>query len=683
MDHGTQIKKNSRKKLLEHWQVVVICLILWDLLALHLSYFLALWVRFDCIYSRIPMDYLNVYLSFITAYAAGAAILFWLTGMYRSVWRYASYPELIKVFTGSTMASLLHIILITILFRRMPLSYYLWGAILQFMGLCLPRFSYRLVLFAGNSFQRPQEATGRVMIIGAGENGQMLLRDINHAKELNDKVVCFIDDNSNKWGRYIGRVPIVGGRDDILASVEKYCVTKIFLAIPSARAEAKRDIINICNETDCVIKQVPGLYQFALGTVSVSSLQDISVEDLLGREPIRSDLSEVYGFIHGKIVLVTGGGGSIGSELCRQVAAHQPKQLILFDVYENNTYEVQLELKKQYPDLNLVTLIGSVRDSRRMFEVFDEYRPQIVYHAAAHKHVPLMEDSPCEAIKNNAIGTYKTAYAAMVHGCERFVLISTDKAVNPTNIMGASKRLCEMIVQSFDQKIKEGKADEIPQMFTHVGVETADKDGTGNVFRNIHTEFVAVRFGNVLGSNGSVIPIFKRQIEAGGPVTVTHPDIIRFFMTIKEAVSLVMTAGTYAHGGEIFVLDMGSPMKIDTLARNLIRLSGLRPDIDVRIEYSGLRPGEKLYEETLMAEEGLEKTENELIYIGKPIPFDTDEFLGQLDELMMAAYSNKKDIRSRVMKVVGTYHPNQAGATMVKDQRYVTVDKAAYRDDIT
>ena len=511
----------------------------------------------------------------------------------------------------------------------------------------------------------------------------MLLRDINHAKELNDKVVCFIDDNSNKWGRYIGRVPVVGGRDDILASVEKYCVTKIFLAIPSARAEAKRDIINICNETDCVIKQVPGLYQFALGTVSVSSLQDISVEDLLGREPIRSDLSEVYGFIHGKIVLVTGGGGSIGSELCRQVAAHQPKQLILFDVYENNTYEVQLELKKQYPDLNLVTLIGSVRDSRRMFEVFDEYRPQIVYHAAAHKHVPLMEDSPCEAIKNNAIGTYKTAYAAMVHGCERFVLISTDKAVNPTNIMGASKRLCEMIVQSFDQKIKEGKADEIPQMFTHVGVETADKDGTGNVFRNIHTEFVAVRFGNVLGSNGSVIPIFKRQIEAGGPVTVTHPDIVRFFMTIKEAVSLVMTAGTYAHGGEIFVLDMGSPMKIDTLARNLIRLSGLRPDIDVRIEYSGLRPGEKLYEETLMAEEGLEKTENELIYIGKPIPFDTDEFLGQLDELMMAAYSNKKDIRSRVMKVVGTYHPNQAGATMVKDQRYVTVDKAAYRDDIT
>jgi len=330
-----------------------------------------------------------------------------------------------------------------------------------------------------------------------------------------------------------------------------------------------------------------------------------------------------------------------------------------------------------------VVLIGSVRDSRRIYEVFEEYRPQIVYHAAAHKHVPLMEDSPCEAIKNNAIGTYKTAYAAMVHGCERFVLISTDKAVNPTNIMGASKRLCEMIIQSFDYKIKEGKADEIPQMFTHAGKENADKDGEGSVFRNIKTEFVAVRFGNVLGSNGSVIPIFKRQIEAGGPVTVTHPDIIRFFMTIREAVGLVMAAGTYAHGGEIFVLDMGSPVKIDTLARNLIRLSGYRPDIDIKIEYSGLRPGEKLYEETLMAEEGLEKTKSELIFIGKPIPFDTDEFLGQLDDLMKAAYSNKKDIRSRVMEVVKTYHPENAHLTMVKDERYVAVDASAYQDDET
>ena len=381
-------------------------------------------------------------------------------------------------------------------------------------------------------------------------------------------------------------------------------------------------------------------------------------------------MQEVYAFINGKTVMVTGGGGSIGSELCRQIAAHGPKQLIIFDVYENNAYEIQLELRRLYPDLNLVVLIGSVRDSRRMFQVFSDYRPQIVYHAAAHKHVPLMEDSPNEAIKNNAVGTYKTAYAAMVHGCERFVLISTDKAVNPTNIMGASKRLCEMIVQSFDAKIKAGKAGEIPQLFTHEGCENADKDGSGSVFRHVKTEFVAVRFGNVLGSNGSVIPLFKKQIEEGGPVTVTHPDIIRYFMTIPEAVSLVMLAGTYAHGGEIFVLDMGNPVKIDTLARNLIKLSGFQPDVDIKIEYTGLRPGEKLYEEKLMAEEGLKKTDNKLIHIGCPIPFDTDRFLGQMARLMRAAYSNRADIRALVEGMVSTYHPEQAGSNAEKDETY-------------
>jgi len=356
-------------------------------------------------------------------------------------------------------------------------------------------------------------------------------------------------------------------------------------------------------------------------------------------------------------VLVTGGGGSIGSELCRQIAAHNPRQLIILDIYENSAYDIQLELREKYPNLNLETIIGSVRDSRRMFEVFETYRPQVVYHAAAHKHVPLMEDSPCEAIKNNPVGTYKTAYAAMVHGCERFVLISTDKAVNPTNVMGASKRLCEMIIQSFDMKIKAGKAHEIPQLFTHDGTENADKDGTGRIFRNIKTEFVAVRFGNVLGSNGSVIPIFKRQIEKGGPVTVTHPDIVRYFMTIPEAVSLVMLAGVYARGGEIFVLDMGSPMKIDTLARNLIKLSGFKPDVDIKIEYTGLRPGEKLYEEKLMAEEGLQKTDNDLIHIGNPIKFDEDKFLNGMEELMLAAYANRDDIREQVMERVSTYCP--------------------------
>ena len=451
--------------------------------------------------------------------------------------------------------------------------------------------------------------------------------------------------------------PSVGGRDDILPSVEKYEVDEIYLAIPSASAQQKRDLLAICNETGCKLKQLPGLYQFVVGEVSVSAMTDVSVEDLLGREPIRTDMSEVFEFINGKTVLVTGGGGSIGSELCRQIAAHNPKQLIIFDIYENNAYSIQLELREKYPKLNLETLIGSVRDSRRMFEVFETYRPQIVYHAAAHKHVPLMEDSPCEAIKNNAIGTFKTAYAAMVHGCERFVLISTDKAVNPTNIMGASKRLCEMIIQSFDMKIKAGKAGEIPQLFTHDGVENADKDGTGRVFENIKTEFVAVRFGNVLGSNGSVIPIFKRQIEKGGPVTVTHPDIIRYFMTIPEAVSLVLQASYYAKGGEIFVLDMGEPVKIDDMARKLIRLSGYEPDIDIPVVYTGLRPGEKLYEEKLMSEEGLLKTNNDLIHIGCPIPFDIEVFLGQLDDLMEAAYKNKAEIRELVKEVVSTYNP--------------------------
>lgn len=664
-------KMNGRK--IEHWQLMAICLMLYDFLMIHFSYFLALWIRFDCIYSAIPKQYLTSYLHFITVYSIASIAFFCFLHMYKSMWQYASYGELIKTLLGSVAASLLHMIFISAIFGRMPLSYYLWGSIVQLIFLIAPRFAYRLPLFLRSVFKRTDETVGRVMIIGAGQAGQMILRDLNTTERLHDKAVCLIDDDSNKWGRYVEGVPVVGGRDDILLNVEKYHVTKIFLAIPSAKTEDKKDIINICKETNCELKQLPGMYQFVLGQISVSAMRDVSIEDLLGREPIKADMSEVFDFIHGKSVLVTGGGGSIGSELCRQVAAHDPKQLIIFDIYENNAYAIQLELKKKYPNLNLVVLIGSVRDSRRMFNVFDEYRPQIVYHAAAHKHVPLMEDSPCEAIKNNAIGTYKTAYAAMVHGCERFVLISTDKAVNPTNIMGASKRLCEMIIQSFDAKVKTGKANEIPQLFTHVGHENADKNGTGDIFTNIKTEFVAVRFGNVLGSNGSVIPLFKKQIEEGGPVTVTHPDIIRYFMTIKEAVSLVMLAGTYAHGGEIFVLDMGSPVKIDTLARNLIKLSGFKPDEDIKITYSGLRPGEKLYEEKLMAEEGLQKTENDLIHIGCPIPFETDHFLQQLDDLMAAAYSNKKDIKERVAAMVCTYHPDNAPVTMVKDNKYIAM----------
>ena len=661
---------SKKKRLIEHWQIIAVLLGLYDYVAMCLSYFLALWIRYDCRFSNIPLLYRNAWRMFVPAWAMVGLVIFIVFRLYNSVWRFASFTELIRIFLASLVASALHAWGITVLLYRMPMSYYLAGALIQFLLVAGIRFSYRFMLLLHPKGLR--SADKRVMLIGAGGAGQIVLRDLQRMDDLQEKVVCIIDDNSNKWGRSIDGVPIVGGRDAILESVEKYQVAKIYLAIPSATLEQRRDILNICKETDAELKVMPGISQLAKGEVSVTDMKDVSVEDLLGRDQIRPEMKEVYDFLSGKTVLVTGGGGSIGSELCRQIAAHHPKQLIIFDVYENNAYDIQNELRDSFPDLNLVTLIGSVRDSRRMFQVFADYRPQIVYHAAAHKHVPLMEDSPCEAIKNNALGTYKTAYAAMANGCERFVLISTDKAVNPTNVMGASKRICEMIVQTFDAKIKAGKAAELPRFFTHFWDETDSSGDLDEALKDAKTEFVAVRFGNVLGSNGSVIPLFRKQIAKGGPVTVTHPDIIRYFMTIPEAVRLVMLAGTYAHGGEIFVLDMGSPVKIDTLARNLIRLSGFKPDVDIKIEYTGLRPGEKLYEEKLMAEEGLKKTENELIHIGCPIPFDEDEFLTRLAELMAAAYQNRKDIRESIAAMVNTYHPNNP-PTIVKDGAYAAL----------
>ena len=664
---------------LESWQLISILLVFFDYAAIVASYFVALLVRYDAIPSQIPDRYLSSFSQFIFPYAVFCIVVFCLFHLYNSMWRYASFLELEYALLASIITSVIHSIAISLIFGRMPISYHLLGGGLQFVLITGVRFSYRFI--RDIIIRREENDNGsfsRVMLIGAGSAGQVMLRELSQSKETTDKVVCIIDDDSNKWKRYMDGVPVIGGRDDILWAVKEYRVDKIFLAIPSATAEQKRDILAICNESGCELKQLPGMYQFVLDQISITSLKKVSVEDLLGREPIKANMEEVYSFIAGKTVLVTGGGGSIGSELCRQIAAHKPKQLIIFDVYENNAYAIQLELKKKYPDLDLVTLIGSVRDSRRIFQVFDQFHPQIVYHAAAHKHVPLMEDSPCEAIKNNALGTYKTAYAAMVHGCERFVLISTDKAVNPTNVMGASKRICEMIIQSFDSMIKAGRANELPQLFTHTGYENADKDGTGAVYQNIKTQFVAVRFGNVLGSNGSVIPLFRKQIEAGGPVTVTHPDIIRYFMTIPEAVSLVMLAGTYAHGGEIFVLDMGSPVRIVDLARNMIKLSGYKPDVDIKIEYTGLRPGEKLYEEKLMAEEGLQKTDNDLIHIGKPIPFDEDMFLGHLAQLMDAAYSNKESIiRSMIMGIVSTYKPEGVVPYAIKDATYQRLVKEA------
>ncbi len=642
---------------IQHWHVISMWLVMFDVAAICLSYFAALWIRFDCHFQEIPREYFKSYYYYILIYAAFCVLIFYGLRLYRSIWRFASYSELCRMGAATVITASCYILGMSLFVQRMPVAYYLFGIVLQFLLTIGVRFAYRFVLLLRGRNNTEVKNEKHVMLVGAGAAGQMILRDIKSAKETDEQVCCFIDDNSNKWNRYIDGVPVVGGRENIMEACEKYKIQKIYITMPSASPAEKREILNICNETGCEMKNLPGMYQLYTGEVTVSKMKNVAVEDLLGRDPIRVNMEEIFQYVKGKVILVTGGGGSIGSELCRQLAAHGPKLLIIFDVYENNAYDIQLELRKNYPDLNVETIIGSVRDSRKIFQVFETYRPEIVYHAAAHKHVPLMEDSPCEAIKNNAIGTYKTAYAAICHGCKKFVLISTDKAVNPTNIMGASKRLCEMIIQAFDHKVKEKKADEIPQLFTHSMRAMVQNPVITEALQHTETEFVAVRFGNVLGSNGSVIPLFKKQIEAGGPVTVTHPDIIRYFMTIPEAVSLVLQAGTYAKGGEIFVLDMGEPVKIDTLARNLIRLSGHKPDVDIKIEYSGLRPGEKLFEEKLMAEEGLKKTKNDLIHIGCPIPFDIEVFLKQLDGLMEAAYKNKEDIRERVEEVVSTYHP--------------------------
>ena len=647
------MSKGSKRKI-EHWQVVRLLLMVYDFAAVIVSFGIALWLRFDCKVTSVEPQYLTTYTKTIIIYALFCLVVFWFLRLYKSIWRFASYSELMRVILATVVTGVIYTGSLLVFNLHMPVSYYVIGITVQFIATLGIRFFYRFVLLLrGRTNNEVQKKN--VMIIGAGSAGQMLFRDIKHAKETNETVACFIDDNPNKWDRYIDDVPVFGSRDHILEAVDKFNIEKIYVAVPSANPQDKRDILRVCNETSCELMNLPGMYQLYTGQVSVSKMKKVQIEDLLGRDPIKPNMDEVFAYVRNKVVLITG-VGSIGSELARQIASHNPKQLILFDVYENNAYDIQLELRKKYPNLDLVTLIGSVRDSRKMFDLFKKYRPQIVYHAAAHKHVPLMEDSPCESIKNNAMGTYKTAYAAMVHGCEKFVLISTDKAVNPTNIMGASKRLCEMIIQAFAAKIKDGKAYEIPQLFTHEE-DIVENPEIKEALKTTQTEFVAVRFGNVLGSNGSVIPIFKRQIEAGGPVTVTHPDIIRYFMTIPEAVSLVLLAGTYAHGGEIFVLDMGEPVKITTLARNLIRLSGYTPDVDIKLEFTGLRPGEKLYEEKLMAEEGLKKTKNDLIHIGCPIPFDINEFLGELDGLLDAAYRNEDDMKERVQKIVSTYHP--------------------------
>ncbi|MDO5047842.1 MAG: nucleoside-diphosphate sugar epimerase/dehydratase [Anaerococcus sp.] len=628
-------------------------LLIYDIIVSNLSYFLALWLRFDLEFSEIPTTYLGPFLKFAPIYTLVLVIVFYKFRLYKSLWRYASFGELNSILLASLITSMAHIIGISLIFRRMPISYYVIGALLQLVAIVGIRFSYRFVSLLRNTRGKNFQAGSNVMVIGAGQAGQVIIRELVNSKKITDKPVCIIDDDPEKWGYYFQSIPIVGGRNKILRTVDKYKVGKIMLAIPTANPEDKKEILNICKETKCELLSLPGIYQLANGEVSLSKMKNVDIVDLLGRDPIRVNMDEIFAYTKDKVILVTGGGGSIGSELSRQLANHQPKKLIIFDIYENNAYDIEQELKRAYPNLDLLALIGSVRDYDRVDMIFEKYRPDLVFHAAAHKHVPLMEVSPNETIKNNVVGTYNVAFAALKYHAKNFVLISTDKAVNPTNIMGASKRMCEMIIQSFDQVIKEDKFDILPKLDIKSKRDFSkelldDKD-------TYKTQFVAVRFGNVLGSNGSVIPLFKKQIADGGPVTVTHKDIIRFFMTILEAVSLVLQAGTFARGGEIFVLDMGEPVRIDTLARNLIKLSGYEPDVDIDIVYTGLRPGEKMYEEKLMDEEGIRRTENDLIYIGSPIKFDLEEFMASLEEISKLSLGNRSDIDKYIGKIVKTY----------------------------
>ena len=600
-------------------------LIVYDIISVIAASYLAILIRYDFDVSTVPAAFLLPIRHFLPIGIVIALFVFYLFRLYHSLWAFAGETELQNLVMACLVTSAVNgagINLFRMEGKAVPDSYYFLYFFFLLTFLFASRFSYRFFRSRKHKLQNRKNSIS-VMIIGAGEAGNTIIKEIVSSNFSTMVIRCIIDDDKNKWGRFIQGIKVVGGRDKIIESADLYDIDEIFLAIPSASPAQIKDILEICKETNCKLRSLPGLYQLVNGEVNVSKLRDVEVEDLLGREPIRVDIDSILGYVQNKVVLVTGGGGSIGSELCRQIAGHKPAQLIVFDIYENNAYDLQQELKEKYPELNLVVLIGSVRNTSRINYVFETYHPDIVYHAAAHKHVPLMEDSPNEAVKNNVFGTWKTAMAAAQNHTKKFVMISTDKAVNPTNIMGASKRICE-IVQTFN--------------------------------RHYETEFVAVRFGNVLGSNGSVIPLFKKQIAAGGPVTVTHPDIIRYFMTIPEAVSLVLQAGAYAKGGEIFVLDMGEPVKILDLAKNLIRLSGYRVGEDIKIVFTGLRPGEKLYEELLMKEEGLQDTDNKLIHIGRPIELDERLFFQQLKQLEEASKEENKDIRPLIHEVVPTYH---------------------------
>ena len=612
-------------------------LILLDVFCIVVSGYVALFLRFN---GPIPIEFLNRLSVMLIPMIIISFLIFWYFRLYHSLWQFASIIELKNIVLATIVDSLANVILFEISANGLPRSCYFIYFMLLTMFLGGERFLYRLFRLKHSKIcfnidNKEDKDLQKVMIIGAGLAGEKIYREIINSKQVYKQVMCFIDDDFSKQGRSVHGVTVYGGRDKIVEAVEKFGIEEILVAIPSADKKELADVLNICKETKCLIKKLPGMYELLNGNIHISDFKEVDVLDLLGRDPIEVNLEDIMGYVTDKVVMVTGGGGSIGSELCRQIAASKPKQLIIVDIYENNAYDIQLELKEKYHDLNLEVMIASVRNSKRVDSLFKRFKPDIVYHAAAHKHVPLMEDSPNEAVKNNVFGTLNVVKAADKYHTKRFILISTDKAVNPTNVMGATKRICEMIVQSYNKKSK--------------------------------TEFVAVRFGNVLGSNGSVIPLFKKQIKAGGPVTVTHPDIIRYFMTIPEAVSLVLQAGAYAKGGEIFILDMGKPVKIADMARNLIKLSGFEPDVDIKIEYTGLRPGEKLYEELLMKEEGLQETPNKLIHIGKPIEMDEEVFFERLKDLKEDAYAEIEDIRSFIKELVPTYkNPNEKTITKEK-----------------
>ena len=699
--------QNSRSRM--------IALFIVDILSVILDSYLAIILRFKLDNIWVPAEYMYSVESYMVINVITTVVIFLVLNLYNRVWSYASINEMLAILGATMLSTVFQAFGFSLLYLQVPRSYYFFYFILLSITTIITRFSYRILHTMENGLKKSTRHSRNTIVIGAGEAGNMIIKELKSSKYLNQKVVCVIDDNPSKKGKYIHGIRIVGGRDKIQEAAKKYDAEEIILAIPSAGTKNTRDILRICNLTDCKLKILPGMYQLINDDVGVSNLREVSIEDLLGRDTIEIDMESVGQYVRNKRVLVTGGGGSIGSELCRQIASHNPKLLIIFDIYENNAYDIQQELVRKYPNLKLEVLIGSVRNTSRIESVMEHYRPDVVFHAAAHKHVPLMEDSPNEAIKNNVFGTYKTARAADKYGVKKFVLISTDKAVNPTNIMGASKRMCEMIVligsvrntSRIESVMEHYRPDVVFHAAAHKHVplmedspneaiknnvfgtyktaRAADKYGVKKFVlistdkavnpTNImgaskrmcemivqtfskysRTEYVIVRFGNVLGSNGSVIPLFKKQMEAGGPVTVTHPDIIRYFMTIPEAVSLVLQAGAYAHGGEIFVLDMGEPVKIADLAKNLIRLSGYTLGVNMEIKYTGLRPGEKLYEELLTKEEGLQKTANNLIFIGKPLEFDEVHFLSQLRELEKAAMEESPDIKEKVADMISTYH---------------------------